>query len=307
MTFKNIKGIIILTLCAAIWGSAFVAQSSAMNDIEPFTFLFSRSVVGGVVLMIFIGMRGGIRKINKKSEVYDKKVLILGGVLCGIVIFLASAFQQFGIYFNDLQSTAESGAVVGKAGFITALYILFVPFADRIFFKKRVRLVVIFGMILALVGLYLLCMTGKVVPDFGDVLVFVCAILFTAHILIIDKFSPKTDGVKLSCIQFFVCSALSGAAMFIFENPSWESILAAAFPIIYAGAFSSGIAYTLQIVGQKYAQPTVASMVMSLESVFAVITAAAVLHQMPSASQIAGCVIMFAAIIISQLPEKIRA
>lgn len=296
---KNIKGPVMLALCALIWGSAFVAQSSAMDFVGPFTFQAVRSVIGAVVLLPFTLVTG--KKNNKGNSKSEKKLLITGGIICGIVLCTASCFQQFGIYYNNL--SGASGAVVGKAGFITALYILIVPIIG-LFFKRKISVKVWIGIFLSVAGLYLLCMTGKQTPDFGDVLLFICAIVFSIHILVVDYFSPKVDGVKLSCIQFFISGIAAAIPMLIFENPSLSAISDAWVEILYAGALSCGAAYTLQILAQKYTPPTIASMILSLESVFAVLAAALILKEYPTVVQIIGCVLMFAAIILAQVPDK---
>ncbi len=291
-------GSLALLIAALLWGSTFVAQSVASEAIEPFTFLASRSLLGFVFLIpvsivkdiITNRSAGGHRP--PKSNV---KTLIIGGVFCGAALTVASGLQQFGI-------TADNS---GKAGFITAMYILLVPVLG-LFFKKRVTPVIWCCVGMGVVGLYLLCMTDGLKLALSDVFLMVCAVVFSVHIFIIDYFSPKVDGVKLSCIQFFTTFVLSGILALIFEDTSIKEILAAWFPIAYAGILSSGIAYTLQIVGQKHTPPTVASLLMSLESVFAVLTSMVVLSQFPTVRELVGSLIMFAAIIISQLPEKHR-
>ena len=303
MTKNRLKGIAMLTLCAMIWGSAFVAQSTAMDHVQPFTFQATRSFLGALVLLPWIL----VRRKKKMATKSDPKLFWKVGLSCGVTLCIACCLQQFGVYYNDLAAelagTATDGAVVGKAGFVTALYILLVPLFG-LFFKKKVGGNVWVGVGLALFGLYLLCMTGKTVPDFGDILVFGSAIFFAIQILIVDSYIDRVDGVELSCFQFFVVGVLSAVAMFMFETPSVSAICDAWVEILYAGAMSSGIAYTLQILGQKYTPPTLASMLMSLESVFAVLAAALLLGQIPTWIQVGGCVLMFAAIVLAQLPEK---
>ncbi len=305
MKNKQFKGSAMLTLCALIWGSAFVAQSTAMDYVGPFTFQATRSFLGAFVLLPWILVR---RKKGTATK-SDRKLFLPVGLACGVALCFACCLQQFGIYFNDLAAeiagTATDGAVVGKAGFVTALYILLVPLFG-LFFKKKVGKNVWFGVGLALFGLYLLCMTGKTTPDFGDVLVFGSAIFFAIQILIVDRFIDRVDGVELSCFQFFVVGVLSTVAMFVFETPSMSAVCDAWVEILYAGVMSSGLAYTLQILGQKYTPPTLASMLMSLESVFAVLAAAVLLGQIPTIVQVVGCVLMFTAIVLAQLPEKAK-
>lgn len=285
-----LKQSMLLLLAAAIWGVAFVAQSVGMEYVGPFTFLASRSVLGAIVLLPYII----IRDTKQEKRETDKKVLIPGGMCCGSLLFLASILQQIGIMHTT----------VGKSGFITAMYIVVVPVLG-IFLKKKVGMKIWTGVILAVVGLYFLCMVpGAVSIQKGDILTFLCAIAFSFHILTVDYFAPRIDGVKLSCIQFLTCAVWSGIGMFLFETPNIESILSAWLPILYAGALSSGVAYTLQIVGQRGLNPTVASLIMSMESVISVIAGWAILGQSLSFRELAGCALMFGAIILVQLPDK---
>ena len=303
---QQLKGSALLTLCALIWGSAFVAQSTAMQYVEAFTFQSARSFLGAIVLLPWALLRRKFALVQRR----DKKTFLKAGISCGVVLCAASCLQQFGIYFNDRAAanagTVTDGAVVGKAGFITALYILLVPLFG-LFFKKKAGGNVWLGVGVALCGLYLLCMTGKTRPDFGDILVFFSAVFFAVQILLVDRFIDTVDGVALSCFQFAVVGVLSGVGMLLFEHPSLPAICGAWREILYAGVLSSSIAYTLQILGQKYTPPTLASMLMSLESVFAVLAAALLLGQIPTAVQIVGCVLMFAAIVLAQLPNKKKA
>ncbi|MDD7178212.1 MAG: DMT family transporter, partial [Lachnospiraceae bacterium] len=223
----------------------------------------------------------------------DRKTLLAGGVSCGVILCLASNAQQIGIQYTS----------VGKAGFITALYIVIVPILG-IFLKRRCGWKVWVSVLIALIGFYLLCMVGGFSLERGDVWLLMCAVLFSFHILIIDHFSPMVDGVKMSCIQFFTSGLLSGIAMLVTENPDIANILAAWVPILYAGVLSSGVAYTLQIVGQKNYNPTVATLLLSLESVFSVLTGWVVLHQKLSVRELCGCVLIFIAVILAQLPER---
>jgi drug/metabolite transporter (DMT)-like permease len=235
----------------------------------------------------------GRNKENKETK-ENKKDLITGGIACGIFLFIASAFQQFGV-----KSTS-----VGKAGFITAMYIVLVPIVGM-FMHKKTSAKVWIGVALAVIGMYFLCISkGESGMQMGDILVFVCAITFSFHILTVDHFSPRVDGVKMSCIQFMTCGILSAVFMLIFEEPNMSDILSAWIPILYAGALSSGVAYTLQIVGQKGMNPTVASLILSLESVVSALAGWIILHQQLSAREIFGCAVAFAAIIIVQLPDN---
>ena len=218
---------------------------------------------------------------------------VIGGICCGVILAVASALQQFGICYTT----------VGKAGFITTLYIVMVPLAG-VFWKKKVAGRVWISVVLAALGMYLLCMNESFTINPGDLYVFGCAIAFTGHILVIDHFSPKADGVLMSCIQFFTCALVSGLGMVLFEEPTWTDIYAARIPILYAGVMSSGVGYTLQIIGQKRTEPVVASLIMSLESVFAVLGGWLLLNQTLSGKELLGCAVVFVGILLVQLPER---
>lgn len=295
---------LILFLTAAIWGFGFVAQSEGMNYVEPFTFTTARNILACLVLIPYIMLSDSMLTDSSRRKTdtnvikcdSDKRpkrnVLVIGGICCGVCLFAASTLQQFGVKYTT----------VGKAGFITAMYMVLVPIFG-IFLHKKVGARVWAAVALASLGMYFLCITrGEFSLQLGDSLVFACAVGFTFHILTIDWFSPKTDGVKLSCIQFFVCALLSAVCMLIFEKPSIENIFAAWLPILYAGVMSNGVAYTLQIVGQKGMNPTVASLILSLESVVSVLAGWLILDQKLSMREIFGCILAFAAIILVQLP-----
>ena len=285
-----LKQSMLLLLAAAIWGVAFVAQSVGMEYVGPFTFLASRSVLGAFVLFPYII----IKDKKKKEKAVNDKTLIIGGICCGTLLFLASILQQIGIMYTT----------VGKSGFITAMYIIIVPLLGM-FLKKKMGIKIWTGVILAVAGLYFLCMVpGTVIIQMGDILTFLCAIAFSFHILTVDYFGSKLDGVKLSCIQFLTCAVWSGIGMFLLEEVSIKSICSAWLPILYAGALSSGVAYTLQIIGQRGLNPTVASLIMSMESVISVIAGWAILNQSLSGRELMGCVLMFGAIILVQLPDR---
>ena len=287
MKTGQMRNSLLLLLTAFIWGAAFVAQSVGGEAVGCFTFNGVRSLIGALVLLPVIWLMDSKKKENQKT-------LITGGICCGVMLCIASNFQQFGISFTT----------VGKAGFITAMYILIVPILG-LFMKKKPGLQVWLGVVLAVMGLYLLCMTsGSFSLSKGDFLVLICAGFFSLHILIIDYFSPKVDGVRMSCIQFLVCGILSMVMAFIFETPEVSVILSGWLPILYAGVLSCGVAYTLQIVGQKNMDPTVASLILSLESVFSVLAGWLILNQTLSLRELSGCVLMFLAIILAQLPQK---
>ena len=293
-----LKNSLLLLLTATIWGVAFVAQSVGMDYVGGFTFNMARSLIGSAVLLPVIWFMG--RNSSKKAEETQgsgsRKDLLWGGLACGILMCLASNFQQFGIKY----------ITVGKAGFITACYIVLVPILG-LFLKKKCSPFIWLAVAMSVAGLYLLCITDGFSIGKGDILVLICAVLFSFHILVIDYYSPKVDGVKLSCIQFLVCGILSGIPALIFEKPEMSAVLTAWQPILYAGVMSCGVAYTLQIIGQKNMNPTVASLILSLESCISVLAGWVILGQQLSTREIAGCVIMFAAIILAQLPQKEKA
>lgn len=301
MKKTQVRNSFLLLLTAIIWGSAFVAQSVGMEHVEPFTFTFTRSIIGGVVLIpVIVLLRktdsAAMRRDSQGKDVAGIKGITkyewLGGICCGVALCAASNFQQIGM----LHTT------VGKAGFITALYVVIVPILG-LFLRKRVPALIWFCVVLSVAGLYLLCMPkGAFTLAQGDVLVLICALLFSFHILIIDYFSPKGDGVVISCIQFFVCGILSGIIMLFVENPTFANIMDAKWSILYAGALSSGVAYTLQVVAQKGVNPTVASLILCLESVVAVLAGWIILGDKLTSRELAGCILMFVAIVLAQLP-----
>lgn len=293
-----VRNSLLLLLTATIWGVAFVAQSVSMDYIGGFTFNAVRNLIGALTLLPVIWGLGKTKAPEEKKRIQassDRTTLITGGICCGILLCFASNFQQFGIKYTS----------VGKAGFITACYIVIVPIIG-IFLKKKCSPFIWIAVILSLCGLYLLCLTpgeGFAIGK-GELLVLICAFLFSLHILTIDHFSPLVDGVKMSCIQFLVCGILSGIPALIFESPDLAGIFAAKIPVLYAGVMSCGVAYTLQIVGQKNMNPTVASLILSLESCISVIAGWLILGQNLSSREIFGCVLMFGAIILAQLPQK---
>lgn len=291
----NIKNILLLFLTAAIWGVAFVAQSMGMEHVGPFTFSCARFFLGGLVLLPFVWYSGK-KKGNTMVIPGHRKTLLIGGLSCGIALCLATNFQQIGIQYTT----------VGKAGFITACYIVIVPVMGLLLGKKCSPMVA-GAVVLSLGGLYLLCMAGgELAMNRGDLLMLVCALLFSAHIMIIDFFSPVVDGVKMSCIQFFVSAVLSGAAMFLWEKPDMGQLLMAWAPVLYAGVLSCGVGYTLQIIGQKGMNPTVASLILSLESSISVLAGWVILGQRLTSRELWGCVLMFGAIILAQLPNPVE-
>lgn len=290
------KNAFMLVLTAFIWGTAFVAQSMGMDYLGPFTFNGVRSLIGGAALLPCIAF---LKLLNGKNTAAfingNRKDLLIGGIACGLLLFAATSLQQIGIQYTT----------AGKAGFITAFYIVIVPVLG-IFLRKRIGWKVWIAIVIALFGLYFLCITEHFTVGKGDILIFVCALIFSLHILVIDRFSPKVDGVKMSCIQFFVCGIASMPFMFVLETPRLGAMLEGWMPLMYAGVLSCGVAYTLQIIGQKNVNPAVASLILSLESCFSVLAGWIVLGERLSRREFAGCVLMFVAIILAQLPEKER-
>ena len=294
---KQLRNTLLLLLGALIWGTAFVAQSVGSGYVGPYTFLAARSWLACAFLIVLVLLRRGkARKADPGVPFWiNGRMLLRGGVFCGIALFAASAAQQIGI---GTTSTA-------KAGFMTALYVVLVPVAG-VFLGSRPG-VKLWGCVAAsVVGLYLLCLAGRDTLSLtgGEWQLLVCAILFTAQIMLVNHFSPQLDGIQLSFVQFFVVSVLSTIFAFVFEAPSPDQFRAAAVSIAYCGIMSSGVAYTLQIVGQKELDPTIASLAMCLESVFSALAGWLILGETLSATELCGCALMFGAIVVSQLPEK---
>lgn len=297
MNTKAMRSNLMLVLTAFIWGVAFVAQSVGMDYVGPFTFISVRNFIATLVLLPCIRLLDKVNPSDKLSE-NDKNphggpTLIIGGIVCGICLAVASAFQQIGISYTT----------VGKAGFITAMYIVIVPILG-LFIKKKVRVIAWISVAISVAGLYLLCMTESLSLSRGDLLVLICAFCFALHIMVIDYFSPRVDGIRMSCIQFLTCGIVCAVPALLTESPDIHSILAAWLPILYAGALSSAVGYTLQIVAQKNTDPVIASLLMSLESAFSLLAGWVLLNQRLSSREMCGCILMFVAIILSQLPEK---
>ncbi len=299
-TRKNsLIGSVFLALAAIIWGSSFVAQTTGAEYVGPFTFIAIRSFLGSVVLLPVIGVMDMAKKkaqpdIYKKMTKADYKYLLMSGGVCGVVLAVASCLQQLGI---------DGGTAPGMAAFITALYILLVPIFS-VFLGKKIRPVIWACVGVSILALYLLCVKEGGRVQGSDLYVLGCAFCYAIHILVIDKVSPRLDGVRLSALQFFVAGIIASVPMLLMEDVSLEALKAAAPSIAYSGIMSSGVAYTLQILGQQKTEPTIATMIMSLESVFGVLTAMVVLSQVPTMRETLGCILMFAAIIVAQLPEK---
>lgn len=288
----------LLLTASFIWGMAFVFQSKAMDYMPPLTFNGVRALIGTLsVLMYLMIVR---RMFRQEPTDCDPKTTLRAGVLCGLAMTVASSLQQLGLQYTT----------VGKAGFITTLYIIFVPIAG-IFFHRKVSGIVWSGAFLAIAGMYLLCITEDFSLGRGDILVFLCAIVFTAHIMLIDYFAPKTDSVTVACIQFAICGILCSIGALIWEKPALSQMADGIWPLLYSGVMSCGVAYTLQIVGQKGLNPTIASLILSLESVISAVAAWLAyrigflkIDQSMTPRQIIGCAIVFIAVIIVQMPTK---
>lgn len=304
---NKLRGSIMLFTTAFIWGSSFVAQKAGMDFIGPFTYNAMRCLLGALVLVPVVLVVNALQKKKKIGEFSaaetgtggqdvlknDRKTLLAGGLACGAALFVGATLQQIGLVYVS----------AGKVGFITALYIVLVPILG-LFLGRKVRMILWLSVLLATIGLYLLCIKEDFTIGKGDLLVIACAFGFALHILVIDHFSPKTDGIKMSCLQFLVAGLFSLPFMFLFETVNLADIYDCRIPILYAAVLSCGIAYTLQILGQKNVEPAVASLILSLESVFAVIIGIIVLHEQISTRELIGCIIMFGAIILAQLPAK---
>ena len=293
---KRVQGNIMLLIAALLWGTTFVAQSEGMRYVEPFTYNAVRTLIGGTVLIPVIA---AFRMFSRKKEIpaensTSRKTTVIGGICCGVVLFAASSLQQCGMTVTT----------AGKAGFITALYIVIVPLIELVIYRKT-NILVWICVVIAAVGFYLLCIKEGFEISRGDLLVLCCAVFFAMHIMVIDYFNSRNaDGMVLSCIQFFTAGTLMAIAMFIFESPELKAILDAKYTILYAGIMSSGIAYTLQILGQKHTAPAAATLIMSLESVFAALSGWLVLHESLSVKETAGCTLVFTAVILAQLKSS---
>ncbi len=306
MKTNNLKGTLILGVAAFIWGMAFVAQNIASESVPTFTILASRSFVGAIALLIF----WNITNIKKKDTFFPKekaaqKTFLKGGIICGLCLTVASNLQQFGMSLYPEDAPTEA-----HAGFLTALYVILVPIFS-VFMRKKTSILVGVGGVIATGGIYLLCFAGGIGGFYiGDIVLFTCSIAFAFHILYVDKFVGAIGGVKLSIMQFTVAGIVSLIAALIFDRntATLQGLIEGALPILYLGIMSSGVAFTLQIVGQKYAEPAVASITMSFESVFAVL--GGLLFSSGGAlkwNEIVGCTVMFIAIIVAQIPEIIQS
>ncbi len=294
----NFSGVLMLTLCSLIWGTAFIAQSVGAEYLEPLTFNCARSVLATIFLFpCFLFFDKLARKKLSLWGTEDKatrKRLLRGGIICGLALTVASLFQQIGMTYTT----------VGKGGFITSLYIVIVPILGSLAFKSKVNILQWISVLIATVGMYFICINEAFTINKGDMYILACAFCFSIHILCIESVIQGLDGVRLSFIQFAVCTIANGILMFVFESPSWVNLSLAWESVAYAGIMSSGVAYTLQIVGQKHVSSVLASMLMSLESVFAMLSGWLLLNQVLTMREFWGCALVFAAIILAQLPPK---
>ena len=293
MKTNRIRQNLLPLLTALIWGTAFVAQSVGAQYLEPFTFNAARAIIAFVFLLVLCAVLRLVRREKTPRPASYRRDLAVGAVCCGSALAIASFFQQ----------KALVNTTAGKAGFITALYIVLVPIFG-LFLKKRAPRVIWLGVVLAVAGLYFLCINEEFVITGGDFYLLLCAVCFAVQILTVDHFTQRVEGVELSCGQFLVMSLLSTAGMLAWENPSWGDFTLCLWPVLYVGVFSSGVAYTLQILAQKDSNPTVVSLIMSLESVFAAIAGAIILQDSMTGREYLGCALMMAAVVLTQLPDR---
>ena len=289
---NKLKGSIALLSATVIWGSAFVAQSVGMDYIGPFTFQTLRCLLAVLFLIPAAAVLERTSWRQYAAKWLDKK-LWLAGTLCGLALFAATTLQQVGLVYTD----------AGKAGFLTAMYIVLVPFIG-LFLKRRLPMASWLSIAVAVVGLYLLSNIGASIPNPGDMMMVGCALAFAVQITFVDRFAAHCDALRLNCIQSLVVTVLSAVCMFATESPEWRGIAACVLPISYAGVLSLGVAYSLQIIGQRHVEPTTASLFMSLESVFAALSGWLLLNEQMTPRELTGCLLIFLSVIITQIPAK---
>ena len=296
MDRKSLRGSLLLLLGSVIWGAAFVAQRVGMDHLGPFSFNGIRMLLAGIVL---IPVAAFIDRKKEPGVRPDPKDQRKAGLLCGVLLFVASSLQQMGLVTTS----------AGKAGFITALYVVLVPVAAWLLFRKNPGRVIWLGVVLAVFALWLLCMPagGGFALQGGDLLVLGCAVTFSGQILCVDYYAPKVSGVKLARDEFLVTGMLSLLIAVFTETITWTGIREALIPILYAGLMSGAVAYTLQIIGQRDTDPTVASLIMCLESVFATLSGALILGEKMTVRETVGCVLMFVAVVLAQLSPVISS
>ncbi len=296
---KNQKafGTLLLLITAVIWGMAFAFQRAGMEWIEPATFQAVRLALASLTVWIvsFIMDRRKAHSSDPRMQeelVRPRKETLIGGICCGTFLAAANYFQQLGLVYTT----------AGKTGFITALYIILVPIIGFLLFRKKTGRQIWLAVLIGVLGLYLLCMTDSLRLTRGDTMVCICAVLFSGHILCCNHFAGRGDAVRMSAVQLLVAALISAVIAVLTEEPTWGKVVSAAVPILYCGIVSAGMGYTFQMVGQKYTDPAVASLLMSLESVFAVLGGAVLLHERMSTRELLGCLVMFVAIILVQIP-----
>ncbi len=286
---KQLKGSLMLLVAAMIWGGAFIAQSAGMNYIRPFTYSAVRFYLGCIVLLplIYFMSRGNSKEVVLRS--------IKGGIICGFFLFLGNTFQQYGLTMTQ----------PGKAGFISALYLMFVPLLALVIFHKKVQKHIWLGIAVAILGFYFLCIKGEITIQTGDLLILGCAFAFSFQILGVDYFTNfEVDPIIVSFFQFLTTAVISTVFMFIFDDINVAGIIEAKWTILYAAVLSSGVAYTFQVFGQRDVEPTIASLIMCLESVFAVLSEWVIYRTTMSGRELFGCLLVFMAVVIVQLPGK---
>lgn len=289
---KRLKGTLFLLIATVIWGSTFIAQSVGMDYIGPFTFQAARSTLAVLFLLPVVFLFDKDKKAYFKT--WSDPKLWKTGLLCGIALFIAAGLQQVGLQYTT----------AGKGGFITTMYVVLVPVLG-FFLRKKVSVNVWISVVISVIGLYLLSCAGVTEINKGDLMMLGCALGFTVQITLVDELAGGFDGLRVNCIQTFVTAVLSAIAMLLTETPAWRNILDCWFPLCYAGILSMGVAYSLQILGQKHLDPTPASLIMGLESAFALLFGWLLLHERLSAPELVGCALVFVAVMLSQLPENI--
>ena len=300
MKKKQYLGNAILLFTGMIWGSGFVGQRLGMEtEVGTITFNAARMLLAGLfisLVVVVMDLIGRGRKPAAEKEKNRSRYTIIGGICCGAMLAAGATFQQAGIVYTE----------AGKAGFITAMYILLVPIINFLFFRKKNTWIVWLAVAVGVVGMYFLCAQEGLSFSKGDLLMLACALFFSFHILCCDYYVQRGDAVRISMIQFFACALISGIIAQIVEHPTWEQTRTAILPILYLGIVSGGIGFTLQIVGQQFTEPTIASLLMSTESVFAVIFGAIFLHEYMNGRETVGCLLIFAAIILAQAPIPVK-
>ena len=300
MKHNQMRQVVFPILAAFIWGTSFVSQDICADSMGAFTFNGTRYFIAVLSLLVVIAVMNTTRKDRPQPTAEEKKAsrkqLWLGGLCCGAALAMASNFQQAGMV---------AGTDSGKAGFITALYVVLVP-VFGLFFRRKISLPVWIAVALSVLALYLLCIKGSFSLSPGDLLILICAVCFAVHILVIDHFTAYCDGVRLSCLQFLFAGVISTVCMFLFEDVDFAAIWGCILPLLYVGIFSCGVGYTLQILAQKGSNPTVVTILLSLESVFAVIAGAIILKQQMSVREYIGCGVMFAAVLLAQIDFPVK-